>query len=93
MDSNLYNINTDLEEPLPPESQFLQNPPSGHKEVVFVTPILLGQTNFPQIIDPRTVQYKRNECFDHEEVPAICSTLPLSMVIDLPDDNLDQYAG
>ncbi len=61
------------------------------KEVIFVTPVLYGNHNFPLVIREKIIKYNRGAPIHQDEAPQICKQLAPGMVIELPEDDIQRY--
>ena len=66
-------------------------PAQAKKDVIFRTPVILGVEDIQSHYDKRKIVYKKDALLHESAVPEVCQHLPVSMVIDLPTENVSQY--
>jgi hypothetical protein len=64
-----------------------QNQPPIQKEVVLRTPVLLGISGHQLQYAPVKTKYLKERKLHEDTIPPICESLPLGMVVDLPNDS------
>ena len=63
------------------------------KEVIFRTPVLLGNQDIQEVYESKKVKYLRDAVLHDGQVPVICNELPTGIIIDLPTEKLEEYAA
>ncbi len=64
------------------------------REVTFITPVLFSG-HIPSSIVSRTLSYRKEDLLEADQtvLPAIIDSLPLGMVIELPEEAINQYVA